>query len=155
MNSLNRRADHRSASLRSSEILPLLQKLEILLLHGLHASSMQIMLIIAMRLLYPAFVLRSLPQEGEHLATDLRPSRESKVNRLSSLFGDRFCGFCGHVSLLMHFAEAVKGFICSRVGANHALRGTIIMSEGIVWFWGVLLVGLLLKSGGHIPGHAV
>lgn len=155
MDALNRRADHRSGGLRPSEILPLLQKLEILLLHGLHAGSMKIMLIIAMRLLYPAFILHSLPQEGQHLATDLRPARESKVNRLSSFFGDRFCGFCGHVSLLMHFAEAVKVFICSRVGANHAMCGTIIMSEGIVGFWGGFLVGLLLESGGHIPGHAV
>lgn len=155
VHSLNRRTDHRAGGLGPSEILPLLQKLEVLLLHCLIACCMHIMLIVAMRLLYPGFILHSLPQKGQHLAADLRPARKSKVNRLSSFFGDGFGGFCGHVSLLVHFAEAVKGFICSRVGANHALGGTVIMREGIVRFWGGFLVGLLLEGCGHIPSHAV
>lgn len=113
------------------------------------------MLVIAMRLFYPCFILHSLAQKRQHLATDLRPARKTKVDGLSSFFSGGFGGFCGHVSLLMQFAKPVKGFICSRVGANHALRGTVIMSEGIVGFGFGLLVILFLESSGDIPCHAV
>lgn len=134
MNSLNSRADHRASCLRPSEVFPFLQKLKILLLHGIYARNVNIMFIVAMRFFYLIFILHSLAQEGQHLATEIRSAGKSKVDGFSSFFGDRFYRFCGHMSLIVQFAESVKGFICSRVGANHALCGTVVMSEGILWF---------------------
>lgn len=59
------------------------------------------------------------------------------------------------MSLFKQFAKPVKGFICSRVGANHALCGIIIMCEGIIRFGVGLLMIFFFECGGDISRHAV
>lgn len=145
--------DNRAGGLWPTGLLPLLEELEVLLLHRVQAVGLADFRF-NRGLFYLDFTRRHPSHEGQHLAARLHSARVSQIDGLPSFLGRRLGGLGIHL-FLMKFIRPEEGSASSIVRRYHALSGTVFLRCLALYFRYWLRRVFFLEGGGDFSGHAV